>query len=54
MVKMVDVQLGKKASLEDLEKIVIVISPDPDTAHENVIHAVDDARGARIEKFSIR
>ena len=54
MIKLVDEQLGKKASIQDLEKIVIVISPNPDTAHENVIHAVDDARGARIEKFSIR
>jgi biopolymer transport protein ExbD len=54
MIKIVDAQLGKRASQEDLEKIVIVVSPDPDTAHENVIQAVDDARGARIEKFSIR
>ena len=54
MIKLVDAQLGKKASIQDLEKVVIVISPNPDTAHENVIHAVDDARGARFEKFSIR
>jgi biopolymer transport protein ExbD len=54
MFKMVDAQLGKRATPSDLEKVTIVISPDSDTAHENVIHAVDDARGASIEKFSIR
>jgi biopolymer transport protein ExbD len=54
MVKLVDVQLGRPAGPSDLAKVTIVISPDPDTAHENVIQAVDDARGATIEKFSIR
>ncbi|WP_395142659.1 ExbD/TolR family protein [Armatimonas sp.] len=54
MIKMVDAQLGRPTRPSDLEKVTIIISPNPDTAHENVIHAVDDARGARIEKFSIR
>ncbi|WP_309712751.1 biopolymer transporter ExbD [Armatimonas sp.] len=52
--KLIDGQLGRPARPSDLEKVTVVISPDPETAHENVINAVDDARSAKIEKFSIR
>ena len=54
MVKIVQGQLGRAPVPGDMDKITLTISPDPDTAHENVIQAVDDARGARLENFSIR
>jgi biopolymer transport protein ExbD len=54
LLKLIDGQLGRHARASDIEKVTVVISPDPETAHENVINAVDDARGAQIEKFSIR
>jgi biopolymer transport protein ExbD len=54
MIQLIDGQLGKRANSGDLEKVTIIVSPNPETAHENVINAVDDARGAGIEKFSIR
>ena len=54
LLKLIDGQLGRPARPSDVEKVTVVISPDPETAHENVINAVDDARGAQIEKFSIR
>ena len=54
LLKLVDGQLGRPTRPADVQKVTVVISPDADTAHEFVIHAVDDARGAQIEKFSIR
>ena len=54
LLKLIDGQLGRHAGATDVEKITVIISPDPETQHENVIHAVDDSRGARLEKFSIR
>ena len=54
MRQIVQGQLGRQATPRDMDKITLTISPDPDTAHENVIQAVDDARGAKLEKFSIR
>ncbi len=54
LVKLIDGQLGRRAKPEDVAKITVIISPNPETEHENVIHAVDESRGAKLEKFSIR
>lgn len=54
MLSIIGSQLGHPAQPKDLAEITLTISPDPDTAHENVIQVVDDARSAKLEKFSIR
>jgi len=50
----IESQMGRRAKLDDLKQITITIAPDESTWHEYVIQGVDDARGAKIEKFSIR
>ncbi len=54
LLKAIESQLGRKPKVDDLRQITITIAPDESTWHEYVIQAVDDARGAKIEKFSIR
>jgi biopolymer transport protein ExbD len=47
-------QMGTRPTAKQLQDVTVVIAPDPETWHQWVISAVDDARGANIEKFSIR
>lgn len=54
LLAVIERQLGRRAKLDDLKQITITIAPDESTWHEYVIQGVDDARGAKIEKFSIR
>jgi len=54
MISIIDGQLGRKSRPQDVAAVTLTISPDPDTAHENVIQVVDDARSAKLDKFSIR
>jgi biopolymer transport protein ExbB/TolQ/biopolymer transport protein ExbD len=61
LIAAVDTQLqGKRkdpayrATRQDLKELTVLITPAPDAFYEYVIHAVDDSRGAYIEKFNIR
>lgn len=49
----VEAQLGRKADAKDLSEVTVTILPDEDTWHQYVIQAVDDARGAKIQKFAV-
>ena len=54
LVKSVRNQLGTEPNEKQMAAITITIAPDEETAHESVIGAIDDARGAKIGKFNIR
>jgi biopolymer transport protein ExbD len=61
LIAAVDTQLQEKrkdpaykATRQDLKELTVLITPAPDAFYEYVIHAVDDSRGAHIEKFNIR
>jgi biopolymer transport protein ExbD len=38
----------------DLTTVTLIIAPDGETPHDFVIKAVDEARGVKLEKFSMR
>ncbi len=54
LIKAVKDQMGTQPTVDQMGKITVTISPDESTTHESVIGAVDDARGAKIDKFNIR
>ena len=53
LLEAIEAEMGHKPDLTELADITVTILPEEETWHQYVIQAVDDARGAHIQKFAV-